>query len=1242
MDKYHVIEFAGEGSFGKVYKARRKGTGQIVAMKFIGKRGKNERDLRNLRSEIEILTKLNHDNIVTLLDAFETSAEFVVVMEFAIGELSDVLQDDKTLPEAEVQKIARQLVRALHYLHSNRIIHRDMKPQNILIGRNGTVKLCDFGFARFMSYNTIVLTSIKGTPLYMAPELVQEQPYNHTADLWSLGCILYELYHGQPPFYTTNMYNLVQQIVRNPVQFPDANISPNFKSFLKGLLHKSAASRLSWPQLLQHPFVADTPEDVAWRQKIAAEDQFMKERLELLDCFKPLHAPTSNPRPVSPAKGGAAGGGPRDKQQAADNSGASAAPHSSRPQSSQTATKGQKEGGSSSGQASARGSAPPAPITTSFRQSVQGMSSIYKQNNAVLSEETVRAIRDPSAPEADLSRHLASVLKATQHATSTPVQSQGFLDRIPKIGLIPAVMERMAKAHAAMSAVGDEATESAAPASAASDYKTCLSILLTLAAPDGGSLLSFPSAKPTSDGMAVLRERAFEGRVRHNGKFDCGVRQAVAQELLRKPQDALGILIAEAADACMAMSAATGVGVRGAKTREEAERAAKVQQQQACLDNGACNSGEAALRIIAACVRYSAETHFGVSLVQTRPFGKLWETLLRTAEPSPLMFYLATLLLPHVKLSASQHLDPHGISPFLAAALAALCYYKPPEGPQQLNSGSAALGLQRASMACLFAAQVYRDLKTTVSFTPDALVVEGCVAILDGIATFTARPVLPRCLGTGYGFPDHGIADSAVYMLFELFSDPKSFVYTHPSQEGRTTIERLLLPPPDASPSRSPSPAPSAAGSANYKSAFRCIVQCLRDSDAKTELSPAGVFSVLRCIYCAAKRQEEADKSVSLLLETFDSPEGPLSLLEIVIRCLDTDLLTQLFCWPRLGDGATGGCDPLAHIRQVTQLVDLLLRSPTAALPQERAAHADGQQTILRSGAVGLLARSIDHVRNDELRDWEATFALITRLVVGAPHFAKAFAESGGLEPERIRKVFSVGSGGASVTLALDGLTVISQLARPNKDCYGAIHKANLYDPLSAMLQHSDAQLRCRACTLIGNLCKHSDFFYEHLLASGVVPHIVKCCGDDDPSTRKFAVFAVGNAAYHNNLLYEALRPAIGPVMKLLGHSDEKARLNAAGAVSNMLRTGAALCPDLVAAGAVEEILRLLLEDTPALRKTALITLATFGAYEEGRARMIKLEVPRLLDEKTPELLKMDAGNQRYITRISQRINGGS
>ncbi|TVU15955.1 hypothetical protein EJB05_39500 [Eragrostis curvula] len=254
IEDYHIIELVGEGSFGKVYKGRRKHTRQTVAIKFILKHGNTDKDIHNLRQEIEILRKLKHKNIIEMIDTFETPQEFCVVTEFAQGELFEVLKDDKCLPEDQVQAIAKQLVEALYYLHSNRIIHRDMKPQNILIGKGSVVKLCDFGFARAMSANTVVLRSIKGTPLYMAPELVREQPYNHTVDLWSLGVILYELFVGQPPFYTNSVYALIRHIVKDPVKYPD-NMSSNFKSFLKGLLNKVPQSRLTWPALLEHPFV---------------------------------------------------------------------------------------------------------------------------------------------------------------------------------------------------------------------------------------------------------------------------------------------------------------------------------------------------------------------------------------------------------------------------------------------------------------------------------------------------------------------------------------------------------------------------------------------------------------------------------------------------------------------------------------------------------------------------------------------------------------------------------------------------------------------------------------------------------------------------------------------------------------------------------------------------------------------------------------------------------------------------
>ena len=214
VDQYHVLELIGEGSFGRVYKGRRKFSKQIVALKFMSKLKRSEQELLSLKKEVEIMRELRHENIIALYDWFETETDVCVVTEFAEGDLFQILEDDKRLSENEIHPIACQLVSALFYLHSHRILHRDMKPQNILIGKNGAMKLCDFGFARAMSRETIVLTSIKGTPLYMSPELVQEKPYNHAADLWSLGCILYELWTGEPPFYCTSIVQLVQVIVK--------------------------------------------------------------------------------------------------------------------------------------------------------------------------------------------------------------------------------------------------------------------------------------------------------------------------------------------------------------------------------------------------------------------------------------------------------------------------------------------------------------------------------------------------------------------------------------------------------------------------------------------------------------------------------------------------------------------------------------------------------------------------------------------------------------------------------------------------------------------------------------------------------------------------------------------------------------------------------------------------------------------------------------------------------------------
>lgn len=180
----------------------------------------------------------------------------MVVTEYAHGELLNILQDDTSLPESTVAQIARQLASALSYLHYHHVIHRDIKPQNILLSSNGIIKLADFGFARSFSTSVYFLTSIKGTPLYMSPEMLNDKAYGPKADLWGLGVLLYELATGIPPFYASNIQQLMKLIINpyTPIQYP-SSMSNSLVSFLQLLLVREPHLRANWETILQHPFI---------------------------------------------------------------------------------------------------------------------------------------------------------------------------------------------------------------------------------------------------------------------------------------------------------------------------------------------------------------------------------------------------------------------------------------------------------------------------------------------------------------------------------------------------------------------------------------------------------------------------------------------------------------------------------------------------------------------------------------------------------------------------------------------------------------------------------------------------------------------------------------------------------------------------------------------------------------------------------------------------------------------------
>ena len=261
MDHYKIRDLIGQGSFGSVYKAESKqNDGQFVALKLVPKSNQSNTDLDALRRECNILKTLNHENIVKAIDAFETKNKMVLVTEFVDGgNLASLMSKHSDGFDAlKVKNLTIDLLCALHYLHRKRIVHRDLKPQNVLIEKaSGKAKLADFGFARNLSISTMVLTSIKGTPLYMAPELIEEKPYDHKVDLWSAGAIIYEATFGHTPFPTNSLVQLIRKIRSDQVAWPSDDLERPVLGLLKGLLEKDHRKRSDWTDILQNDYIND-------------------------------------------------------------------------------------------------------------------------------------------------------------------------------------------------------------------------------------------------------------------------------------------------------------------------------------------------------------------------------------------------------------------------------------------------------------------------------------------------------------------------------------------------------------------------------------------------------------------------------------------------------------------------------------------------------------------------------------------------------------------------------------------------------------------------------------------------------------------------------------------------------------------------------------------------------------------------------------------------------------------------
>jgi serine/threonine-protein kinase len=310
LGRYNIIGELGQGAMGTVYKAVDPLIDRVVAIKTINlSLALDEKDEYESRfyQEAKAAGRLSHPNIVTIYDVGKSEEIAYIAMEFLQGrELRDILNDGKRMPVEQVINVVAQVAQGLAYAHEHGIVHRDVKPSNIMVVREGHVKITDFGIARMASAAVRTQTGmVLGSPKYMSPEQVVGKLTDQRSDIFSLGVVLYEMLTGQAPFAGDNVNAIMYQTL-NSVPPPPSSLSPNVPEMLNFIVAKALAKKLEHRYQDTKEFAADLyacrdrlPRATAAREALRSVAPASTQRPDVISTAKHVDTSEDESKPVA-------------------------------------------------------------------------------------------------------------------------------------------------------------------------------------------------------------------------------------------------------------------------------------------------------------------------------------------------------------------------------------------------------------------------------------------------------------------------------------------------------------------------------------------------------------------------------------------------------------------------------------------------------------------------------------------------------------------------------------------------------------------------------------------------------------------------------------------------------------------------------------------------------------------------------------------------------------------------------